>query len=95
LDVLTGPDCKEHWPCYDHGEERPSRHLDSWQFKTILKEQVDNIVNYCTYKITNGVAEGINSKIMCIKRRVGRDRNIQNFKKAISIYFGGLDLYPR
>jgi hypothetical protein len=45
--------------------------------------------------LTNGVAEGINSKIMSIKRRAGGYRNIENFKKAIFFYCGGLDLYPR
>jgi transposase len=60
-----------------------------------LKERIDNIVTYCTHGITNGVAEGINSKIMSIKRRAGGYRNIENFKKAIFFYCGGLDLYPR
>lgn len=60
-----------------------------------LKERLSNIVTFCTHGITNGVAEGINSKIMSIKRRAGGYRNIENFKKAIFFYCGGLDLYPR
>jgi len=60
-----------------------------------LKERIDNIVTYCTHGITNAVAEGINSKIMSIKRRAGGFRNIENFKKAVLFYCGGLDLYPR
>jgi transposase len=60
-----------------------------------LKQRLDNIVTYCTHGITNGVAEGINSKIMSIKRRAGGYRNRENFKKAIFFYCGGLDLYPR
>lgn len=60
-----------------------------------LKERIDNIVTYCTHGITNAVAEGINSKIMSIKRRAGGYRNIENFKKAVLFYCGGLDLYPR
>lgn len=35
------------------------------------KERVDNIVTYCTHRITNGVAEGMNSKIKSIKRSIG------------------------
>jgi hypothetical protein len=89
------PDCQKQLPCHDHGEERQWRHLDSCQFKTILKERIDNIVTYCTHGITNGVAEGIHSKIMSIKRRAGGYRNIENFKKAIFFYCGGLYLYPR
>jgi transposase len=60
-----------------------------------LKDRIDNIVTYCTHGITNAVAEGINSKIMSIKRRAGGYRNRENFKKAIFFYCGGLDLYPR
>ena len=60
-----------------------------------LKERIDNIVTYCTHGITNAVAEGINSKIMSIKRRVGGYRNIENFKTAVLFYCGGLDLDPR
>ncbi len=61
----------------------------------MIKERLRNVVSYCTHGITNAVAEGINSKIMSIKRRVGGYRNIENFKTAIFFYCGGLDLYPR
>ena len=60
-----------------------------------IKERLKNVVSFCTHKITNAVAEGMNSKIMSIKRRVGGFRNIQNFKTAIFFYCGGLDLDPR
>jgi transposase len=60
-----------------------------------IKERLVNVVSYCTHGITNAVAEGINSKIMSIKRRVGGYRNRENFKTAIFFYCGGLDLYPR
>jgi transposase len=60
-----------------------------------IQERLTNVVSYCTHGITNAVAEGINSKIMAIKRRVGGYRNRENFKTAIFFYCGGLDLYPR
>ena len=60
-----------------------------------LKERLSNIVTVCTHGITNVVAEGINSKIMSIKRRAGGYRNIENFRKAIFFYRGRLELYPR
>lgn len=60
-----------------------------------IKERLANVVSYCTHRITNAVAEGMNSKIMAIKRRVGGFRNIENFKIAVFFYCGGLDLYPR
>jgi transposase len=61
----------------------------------MIKERLANVVSYCTHRITNAVAEGINSKIMAIKRRVGGFRNVENYKTAIYFYCGGLDLYPR
>jgi transposase len=61
----------------------------------MIEERLTNVVSYCTHRITNGVAEGINSKIMAIKRRVGGFRNIENYKTAIFFYCGGLDLHPR
>jgi hypothetical protein len=60
-----------------------------------IKERLPNVVSYCTHRIANAVAEGMNSKIMSIKRRVGGFRNIDNFKTAIFFYCGGLDVYPR
>ena len=60
-----------------------------------IKARLENVVSYCTHGITNAVAEGLNSKIMSIKRRVGGFRNRENFKTAIFFYCGGLDLYPR
>jgi transposase len=43
-----------------------------------IKERLKYVVSYCTHRITNAVAEGMNSKIMSIKRRVGGYRNREN-----------------
>ena len=37
------PQCDKLLPCYDHGEERRWRHLDSCQFKTILSAKVPRV----------------------------------------------------
>jgi transposase len=61
-----------------------------------IRERIDNVVSYCTFDgLTNAVAEGMNSKIQSIKRRVGGFRNPQNYKTAIFFYCGGLDLNPQ
>jgi transposase len=65
------------------------------QVARTIKERLRNVVSYCTHRITNAVAEGINSKIMSIKRRVGGYRNRENFKTAILFHCGGLSLYPQ
>jgi len=61
----------------------------------MIQKRVENVVNYCKLRITNAVAEGLNSKIMSLKRRAGGFRNPHAFKTAIYFHCGGLDLYPR
>ena len=60
-----------------------------------LKRHLDGVLRFVTHPITNGVAEGLNSKIMSIKRKAGGFRNPKNFTTAIYFHCGGLDLYPR
>jgi len=61
----------------------------------ILKRHCDGVLRFVKHPITNGVAEGLNSKIMSIKRKAGGFRNPSNFTTAIYFHCGGLDLYPR
>jgi transposase len=60
-----------------------------------LQTEVSALLRYQEGWLTNAVAEGLNSKIMSIKRRVGGFRNRQNFKTAIFFYCGGLSLNPQ
>ena len=60
-----------------------------------LRRHLDGVLRYCRHRITNGVAEGLNSKIMTIKRKACGFRNAQHFTTAIYFHCGGLDLYPR
>ena len=59
-----------------------------------IQRRLENVVSYCKHFVTNAVAEGLNSKIMSIKRRAGGFRNAENFKTAIYFHCGGLSLYP-
>jgi transposase len=61
----------------------------------MVKSRLGRVINYIRLKLTNGVAEGLNSRIMTIKRRACGYRNQDHFKMAIFIFCGGLDLYPR
>jgi transposase len=60
-----------------------------------LHRHLAGVLRYCRHRITNGVAEGLNSKIMTIKRKACGFRNAQHFTTAIYFHCGGLDLYPR
>ena len=60
----------------------------------MIQRRLENVITYCTHFITNAVAEGLNSKIMSIKRRAGGFSNPENFKTAVYFHCGGLSLYP-
>lgn len=59
-----------------------------------LKRHLENILTYLRHRITNAVAEGLNSKIPQIKSVARGFRNFENFRIAILFYCGKLDLYP-
>jgi transposase len=65
------------------------------QVALTLQRHLHNILTYCLHPVTNGVAEGLNSRIMTIKRKACGYRNKENFKTAIYFFCGGLDLYPQ
>ena len=60
-----------------------------------IKDHLWGILNYFKHGVTNAVSEGLNSKIMAIKRLAGGYRNRKHFKISIYFHCGGLDLYPR
>ena len=60
-----------------------------------LQRPLDGVLRYCQHRITNGVAEGLNSKIMTIERKACGFRNAQHFMIAIYFHCGGLALYVR
>lgn len=61
----------------------------------MLKRHLPSVLTFCKHRITNATAEGLNSKIMAIKRRAGGYRNPDHFETVIYFFCGGLDLNPR
>jgi transposase len=59
-----------------------------------IKNKLHNVLTYFTHRITNAVAEGLNSKIQTIKKAAYGFRSFENFKTAIFFHCGGLQLYP-
>jgi transposase len=80
-----------HW----YGWARRSQLEPIRRVAATLKRHLAGVLRYCRHRITNGVAEGLNSKIMTIKRKACGFRNAQHFTTAIYFHCGGLDLYPR
>ncbi len=60
----------------------------------LIARHLQNILTYFKHRITNAVAEGLNSKIATIQKRACGFRNRDYFKIAIYFHCGGLDLYP-
>ncbi len=59
-----------------------------------IQQKLHNVLTYFTHRITNAVAEGLNSKIQTIKKGAYGFRSFENFKTAIFFHCGGLRLYP-
>ena len=60
----------------------------------MIKEHLPNILTYLKHRITNAVAEGINSKIQQIKSAARGFRNFYNYRTAILFHCGKLNMYP-
>jgi transposase len=60
-----------------------------------IKTHLPNILTYFKHRITNAVAEGLNSKIQMVKEMACGFRNRNHYRTAIYFHCGGLDLYPK
>ena len=60
----------------------------------MIARHLPNVLTYFTHRVTNAVAEGLNSKIATVQKRACGFRNRDNFKIAIYFHCGGLNLYP-
>jgi transposase len=60
-----------------------------------LQRHLDNILTYLEHRITNAVAEGLNSKIQQIKSAARGFRKFENYRIAILFFCGKLDMYPQ
>lgn len=60
----------------------------------LIARHLPNVMTYFTHRISNAVAEGLNSKIATLQKRACGYRNRDHFKIAIYFHCGGLDLYP-
>ena len=60
----------------------------------LIARHLPNVLTYFKHRITNAVAEGLNSKIATVQKRACGYRNPNHFKIAIYFHCGGLNLYP-
>ena len=60
----------------------------------MVKEHLSGVLNFFRYRITNAVAEGLNTKVEAIERMAYGFRNKEHFRIAVLFRCVGLDLYP-
>lgn len=60
----------------------------------LIARHLPNVLTYFKHRITNAVAEGLNSKIATVQKRACGYRNPNHFKIAVYFHCGGLNLYP-
>ena len=60
----------------------------------MIKKHLPNILTYFKHRISNAVAEGLNSKIQTIKANARGYRSFEGFRNSILFYCGGLDMQP-
>ncbi len=62
------------------------------QVARMIQRHLDGVLRYAKHPITNGVAEGLNSKITSIKRKAGGFRTPSTSPRPSTFSCGGLDL---
>ncbi len=60
----------------------------------MIKTHLSNILTYFKHRISNGVAEGLNSRIQTIKANARGYRSFDGFGNSILFYCGGLNMEP-
>ena len=60
----------------------------------MIKSHLDNILTYFKHRISNAVAEGLNSKIQTVKSNARGYRSFEGFRNSILFYCGGLEMAP-
>jgi transposase len=60
----------------------------------MLKNHLNGLLNYFHHRISNAVAEGLNSKIQTVKSNARGYRSFEGFRTSILFYCGKLDMLP-
>jgi transposase len=60
----------------------------------MIQRHLAGVLNFFRHRITNAVAEGLNSKVATIQKVAAGFRNKDHFRVAVLFKCGGLSLYP-
>lgn len=64
------------------------------QVAAMLKRRLPNLLTWFRHRISNGTAEGFNSRIQSLKSAARGFRNFHNYRTRILFFCGKLDLMP-
>ncbi len=92
---MQDPQDAEAFLCYWCDLVEESNIIPFHKFVNLLKAHWSGIINYIHSRTSNGILEGINSKIQLAKRRARGYRNTDNFINMIYLIAGKLKFdYP-
>ena len=60
----------------------------------MLKKHLENLLSFLVWKISNGVVEGLNSKIQTVKSNERGYRSFESYRIAILFHCGKLEMLP-
>ncbi|MCF7841279.1 MAG: ISL3 family transposase [Lentisphaeria bacterium] len=60
----------------------------------MFKRYLEGLLNWIEHKLSNGLTEGLNSRIQQLKSVARGFRSFENYRTAILFHLGGLDMIP-
>jgi transposase len=72
----------------------PSRLKHMVEVARMVKDHLKGVLNFFAHRISNAVAEGLNSRIATIQKMAYGFGNKAHFRTAVLFRCGGVDLYP-
>ena len=88
-------------------KQQATEFFNNWQQKVVesknvqlikvakmFKQHLSGLLNYITHRISNAVAESLNSRIQQLKAKARGFISPKAFRVAILFHFGKLNLYP-
>lgn len=88
--VWIQPNCQEAAAFLSYWADRTKDLFNMDRFCKSIYKHFQGIINFVESKVTNGLLEGMNSKIQFIKRAARGYRYTDNFKRMILFAFGAL-----
>ncbi|MGB1270315.1 MAG: transposase [Flavobacteriaceae bacterium] len=86
--LWTQTNCKEANAFFTYWLERTKDLFTMKNFCKSMNKHFNNIINFTESKVTNGLLEGMNSKIQCIRKIARGYKHNDNLKRMILFAFG-------